>query len=63
MIYGGHFDILGKKEKINELENISMQSDFWNDTEKANKVISEMNSLKEIVNMIENLNNDVDSDL
>jgi peptide chain release factor 2 len=63
MIYGGHFDILGKKEKISELENKSMQSDFWSDTELANKVIDEMNSLKEIVNMVEDLKNDVNNDL
>ena len=62
MIYGGHFDILSKKEKINELENKSIQSDFWNDTESANKVIEEMNSLKEIVNLVENLKNDVNND-
>ena len=63
MIYGGHFDILGKKDKINELENITMGSNFWNDTEEANKVINEMNSLKEIVNMVEGLIKDVDGDL
>ena len=40
-----------------------MQSDFWNDTESANKLISEMNSLKEIVNIVEGLISDVDNDL
>ena len=63
MIYGGHFDILGKQEKIKELENISMESTFWNDTDKANEIISEMNSLKEIVLMVEELKNDVNNDL
>ncbi len=63
MIYGGHFDILGKKDKISELENVTMGSDFWNDTEFANKTINEMNSLKEIVNLVENLKNDVNNDL
>ena len=63
MNYGGHFDIAGKKERINELERISASNDFWNNQENANKVISEMNSLKEIVNMVENLLNDVSNDL
>ena len=63
MIYGGHFDILGKKERINELENISMKLDFWSNQEAANKTIDEMNSLKEIVNMVESLLNDVNNDL
>ncbi len=63
MTYGGHFDVLGKQEKIKELENITMQTDFWNDTESANKVINEMNSLKEIVDIIESLQNDIKSDI
>ena len=63
MIYGGHFDIPEKKKKINELETISMQTDFWNDREIAEKTINEMNSLKEIVNMVESLLNDVNSDM
>ncbi len=63
MIYGGHFDILGKKERISELENISMQPDFWSNQDSANKVISETNSLKEIVNMVEGLLTDINNDL
>ena len=63
MNYGGHFDIAEKKERIKELEKASASSDFWNDQENANKVISEMNSLKEIVNMVENLLSDVSNDL
>ena len=63
MTYGGHFDISSKKEKISELESITTEQDFWNDQEKANNIISEMNSLKEIVNMVENLTNNIDSDL
>ena len=63
MIYGGHFDIPNKKEKIKELEKSTIQANFWNDTLSANKIIDEMNSLKEIVNMIDLLLNDVNSDL
>ena len=63
MTYGGHFDILGKKDRISKLENISMQPDFWSDQDSANNVISEMNSLKEIVNMVESLLNDVNNDI
>ena len=63
MIYGGHFDIPGKKEKISELESISIKPDFWNDTDNANQIINEMNSLKEVVHMVEDLSNDVNNDL
>lgn len=63
MICGGHFDILGKKDQINELEKETIKADFWNDREEANKIIDEMNSLKEIVKMVEDLMSDINSDL
>ena len=63
MTYGGHFDIPSKKERITELENISSREDFWNDRDSANKTIDEINSLKEIVNMVEELLSEVNSDL
>lgn len=63
MTYGGHFDILGKKDRINELENISTGPDFWSDCDSAQKTIDEMNSLKEIVNMVDGLLNDVNNDI
>ena len=63
MIYGGHFDVPSKKNKLQELENISLKTDFWNDREKANKTIDEMNSLKEIINMVESLQESIKNDL
>lgn len=63
MIYGGHFDIVGKKERVTKLENITIGPSFWDDREVANEVINEMNSLKEIINTVESLLNDVNSDL
>ena len=63
MIYGGHFDIPAKKEKVKELEEKSSNPDFWNDRELANDVINEMNSLKEVIEMIDELIGDTDNDL
>ena len=63
MIYGGHFDIPSKKERINDLEKITTEQDFWQDRDNANTIISEMNSLKEIVNMVESLLEDINSDI
>ena len=63
MIYGGHFDVVGKKEKIKELESETMQANFWDNTELANNIINEMNSLKEMVNMVESLQNDINDDM
>ena len=63
MTYGGHFDIVSKKENIKKLEEITTKPDFWNDRDSANKTIDEMNSLKEIVNMVESLLSEVESDI
>ena len=63
VIYGGHFDVIGKKSKLQELENVSLKTDFWNDRDEANKIIDEMNSLKEIINMVESLQNNIKNDL
>ena len=63
MIYGGHFDIDKKKEKIRELECITSDKNFWNDREKASKTIDELNSLREIVNSIDNVLKDINDNL
>ncbi len=63
MTCGGHFDIPSKKERISELENTSMQPEFWDNRDEANKIIDEMNSIKEIVNMVDSLLDDVNNDL
>ena len=59
MKYGGFFDIPKKKEKINELETKMNSTDFWNDVESANKVVSELSSLKRVVKDSEEINNRV----
>lgn len=63
MTYGGHFDVTSKKEKIEELEKKTLDANFWNDRESANSIINEMNSLKEIVDRIENVNKNINNDL
>ena len=63
MIYGGHFDIPSKKERINELENISIQPDFWNDRDNATKIIDELNSLRDIVNSISDVLDSINNNL
>ena len=59
MKYGGFFDIPKKKEKIIELENTMNSSDFWNDVDSANKVVSTLSSLKRVVKDSEEINNRV----
>ena len=71
MIYGGHFDIDSKKERINELELITQDINFWNDRENATKVIDdlEMTDLlieegdSELLNSLEEETNTLNSEI
>lgn len=40
------FDLAGKKERVKELEKLQLEAGFWDDAEKSQKVIGEMNSYK-----------------
>lgn len=40
------FDLAGKKERVKELEKLQLEPGFWDDAEKSQKVIGEMNSYK-----------------
>lgn len=47
--FGGIFDIDGKSLRISELEKITTDGDFWNNNEKAQTVLKELNTLKGVV--------------
>ena len=63
MICGGHFDVDGKKKSILELEKETQNLNFWDDRNNANKVISELNLLKDIVSKIEKTKDNINSNL
>ncbi|MCD6291120.1 MAG: peptide chain release factor 2 [Anaerolineae bacterium] len=48
---GGVFDIAGKAKQIAELEKRSAQPDFWNDGEAAQKVMQQLSSLRDEVEL------------
>ena len=39
MIYGGHFDPEKKQDKINELDILVKNPNFWDDRRNAEKII------------------------
>ncbi|WP_339060473.1 peptide chain release factor 2 [Tepidibacillus marianensis] len=51
----GLFDIDGKKSQVAELEQKMVQPNFWDDNEAAQKVINEVNQLKEHVDQLTSL--------
>lgn len=52
MTYGGHFDIDSIKEKISSLEKEIVKEGFWDDKKKAECIIEELNSSKQIYDSI-----------
>ncbi len=55
MIYGGYFDIDNKNKRIEELEQELASPNFWDNQERSNEVILEINELKKIVKDINDL--------
>lgn len=49
-ILGGLFDLEGSHKRVQELEQIMGQADFWDDQNKAQQVINELNGLKDLIN-------------
>ena len=56
-----HFDLEGKKNKIQELNKLTEAEDFWKDQKKSKKVISEINILKRIIESYNNISFKVSS--
>ena len=63
MNYGGYFDIDSKLARIKELELITQDSNFWNDSNKVENIMGELNNLKEIVHNNKEIKDIVETDL
>ena len=61
MIYGGYFDPDDKLKRKQELEEIMLQADFWNDKNKSENVINELNNIKSVLDKCMSLKNKIDS--
>lgn len=62
MIYGGHFDTDLNNKRINELESITNEDNFWN-REDCNKIYKELNTLKNNLNEVKDLKDSITSSL
>ena len=54
MIYGGHFDIVSKEEELKQLEEKTYSPNFWDDRNKAEEILKNVNELKNLINSIQN---------
>ncbi len=46
---GGGFDVESKRKRVEELNAITSKPEFWNDSEKAQGILREQSSLKEVI--------------
>ena len=63
MIYGGHFDIEGKRKEIELLAQKTEAETFWNDRQSAEKTLKELNEKKTLVSTIEDLKERINDNL
>ena len=60
MIYGGHFDPDSKQKKILELEKVMKEDNFWDDKRKSEEIISEYNNLKNTLEEVSKLKEEIE---
>ena len=63
MNYGGYFDPEKKKERIKELEIKMSSENFWNSKKESEKVITELNILKNSIQKTSKLKEKIESNL
>ena len=60
---GGNFDLDNKLKRINFLEKETTKPNFWNNREKSEQIIKEMNALKNETEEIISIKNEIESNL
>ena len=61
--YGGLFDLENKKKRYKSLLETMNSSNFWNDKEKADDVIKEVSNLKNIIEKVDKLKINLDTNI
>ena len=63
MNLGGLFDLDSKIEREKVINELMLDSSFWDDREEANKLVSELKNIKNIVNSVNSISDSVSSAL
>jgi len=58
--WGIHFDLTSKREKVEEIEAIMQAPDFWDNMEKAQGYVKELNTLKNVLDDFKELETQFD---
>jgi len=57
---GGVFDVDGKQKRVEELNKVTSQPDFWNDAEKAQSILREQAAFKGVIDSWEKHRSDLE---
>ena len=57
---GGVFDVDGKQKRVEELNKVTSQPEFWNDAEKAQGILKEQAALKGVIDSWEKHRSDLE---
>ena len=57
---GGVFDVDGKQKRVEELNKVTSQPDFWNDAEKAQSILREQAAFKGVIDCWEKHRSDLE---
>lgn len=60
MNYGGHFEPEKQQERIEVLQKITLESNFWDDKKYSNQVITELNTLRTRLQKVQQLKQKID---
>lgn len=55
------FDIANKRQELKELEDKTLEQDFWNDSKESGKVLSKIKSLKDTVTQFSKIESDINN--
>jgi peptide chain release factor 2 len=58
--FGGVFDVDGKQKRVEELNKVTSQPEFWNDAEKAQGILKEQAALKGVIDSWEKHRSDLE---
>ena len=63
MTYGGHFEPTKLNERLEELNKISNEPNFWNDRQNSEKIIAEINQIKHKLEIVTELKEKIENNL
>ena len=63
IILGGLFDLDGKIKRVEEINNLMLESSFWDDRETSDRLVSELKYDKNIIGNINDLSNKLSSNI